>query len=255
MDTCRALKAERDIFPSGTRIDDTNHGNSLHPGVLLCCAGSESLYTTSGIPLQKGQNSYVTVATHGFPPGREIVHHPDKNGSAIGQASIRLGGTDISLMSLYPGIAYSTDVVSSNDDPTTPKTAFRALRHPDTIKIHETVWMDNPYMGRQEGIIIGVEYLTMPEDGPGSANQWTTAMWIQTSKPKDGSCGSILYTAEGDVVGFFRFVNKYGYLLALSVELLIRLGYELSPIEEQLLTTSNQNQQLSRSQSGQTARV
>jgi hypothetical protein len=58
----------------GRILDDSNYCRSLRPGVMLSCGASTSneLLTSSGVPVKRNDEHFVTVASHGFPLG-EVV--------------------------------------------------------------------------------------------------------------------------------------------------------------------------------------
>lgn len=72
---------------------------TLQPGIMLGSGGDHNeLLTTSGIIVQDVYGyHYLTLASHGFPPGREIVYHPNPNGVYVGRVHDELTDTGIAL--------------------------------------------------------------------------------------------------------------------------------------------------------------
>lgn len=71
---------------------------------MLNCGtgGGEEYFTSSGVVVRdrKGER-WLTVSSHGFPLGREIVYHPSAGNTSVGAVQKTFGGTDILLGRLH----------------------------------------------------------------------------------------------------------------------------------------------------------
>lgn len=229
--------ALRNTAPDGT-VWDTSVYDTLRPGIMLSSGGAlaSELLTTAGIAVRDDQGSrYITVASHGFPTGRENVYHPNGNGELLGTVHDRLTDTDIALVRLRSGKTFHNEKfsVSTTDDGILGGTRVGGIKSIFDLRRYETVCMNNPFVGYREGIYIGTEMKRVPADEPAVPHRWVTNQWNYLGSDLEGSmqgsCGSAVLDADDKVVSFFRFVLKSqsGFGVGIAASTLERFGYRV----------------------------
>jgi hypothetical protein len=250
-------RAFRLQHPARDLIDDTAYHNSLRPGVMLEGFHNDMqsrLRTTSGICVQSANGEkYITVAAHGFPAGiGDVVYHPtarlDPSSTSsskkphdsfwIGTIDKVFGDTDIALAKLRSGINYSRETFSdpsiSNVQP------FRSLKNPEALRSGDSVFMNTPVNGLREGVHVvtqwGLAFEATDHTKEEEAKHLEIACFSYWGNGSDvfldGCCGGIIWDANYDVIGQFRFQEKDGGKLAWvpSFEVLREQGYSLSSV-------------------------
>lgn len=228
--------------PQGVEYDDNVYTTApnalLRPGIMLSSSTrtittngvSEEICksTTSGILVAnlKGE-IFITVATHGFEEDGLVYHPNPQTGTVIGQIVDSLPGTDISIAKLNPGLRYVNEAFGTSDEPRGTRMNGYVPPHPPHLRAHDDVTMNNPYSGSCEGVIIGLG-AKIPEEGD---KEYVAHEWVEFEngeEPFDGSCGSPIINAEGNVVGLFRFKMANSSLcLTVSATELREFGYEI----------------------------
>lgn len=226
--------AKRLIASSPTIRDDTCYTPDLRPGMMLSCGtgGGEEYYTTSGVIVSdlRGEK-WLTVATNGFPIGREIVYHPSADYMSVGVVQKVFCATDISLVKLHSNIKYSSQTFGSDLH---PPQQIKSLKKPNGLRVGDILSMENPFSGYCEGSVVDAVWMSIPEDEGEEALPWViiTSFYLGNGleEPLEGSCGSPVLTKDGEVVGFFRFLAENGKGYCVSAEVLIDIGMSLSEI-------------------------
>ncbi|KAN0083831.1 hypothetical protein V8E54_002919 [Elaphomyces granulatus] len=91
-----ALKIPKHLLPDDS---DSTYVPLLRPGVMV---SSTDLLTTAGVLVKNSQNeSFITVASHGFPLEDTNVYHPDPESLLIGEVVRRIGSTGVALAKLH----------------------------------------------------------------------------------------------------------------------------------------------------------
>ncbi|KAI9849289.1 MAG: hypothetical protein M1837_004748 [Sclerophora amabilis] len=227
--------ALRQKLPSGEE-DDSDYGKTLRPGVLLNNIGHEGssdLSTTAGLPVKsKDGRKYVTVSAQGFPGLNSPVYHPNKNGSRVGTMVAKIGGTDVGLARLYSETCFSNINFSSDQEDGPTLTEFKPIKE---VRRRDLVFMDTPYSGRCDGVIIGRTFESNP---PGSGNEeeeWIVHECIYTGNGRPGmiagTCGTVLWDSDDKAVAFFQSVHpSTGMCWAVSTQCLQDLGFTIEAI-------------------------
>ena len=226
--------AKRLQEPSPTVRDDSQYLN-LRPGIMLSSGRlgqtPSELLTSSGVLVQdKDGNEFITVASHGFPNGTEVFH-PTADGIVVANITKRIRDTDIAFAKLIPGLKYENETFGT--DLSTP-TILNEICDPRQLKIGTTVFMDSPFTGFVEGMVVSRSRCRVPA---GSEHWWIRLEWVwmgqnwQDANP-DGCCGSPMWDADGRVVAFFRYLiieGPYaGYGVGISAIELEESGYFLA---------------------------
>ncbi|KAE9370180.1 hypothetical protein N431DRAFT_484470 [Stipitochalara longipes BDJ] len=238
--------ARRMKFPTsdGQVEDDSRYPeNDLRPGVMLGGLppdGESRLITTSGVCVEAPDGTKsITVAKHGFPgPGiGQRVYQPMPrrvNGQVInqiGRISKVFGDEDIAVADLRPGIRYSRETFSEDNEPENPVRPFRNLKNPKDLKQGDTVFMNTPVNGLCEGAQITTNYKLL--DGKNLLFEIANITYFGNGSGTffNGCCGGVLWDAKFDVVGQFRFINDEDKLAyGPTFEALRLAGYGLSSI-------------------------
>ncbi|KAL1968656.1 hypothetical protein VTN77DRAFT_1482 [Rasamsonia byssochlamydoides] len=162
---------------------------------------------------------YITVATHGFPLGKE-VYHPDTNGVIIADIERHLGKTDISLARLRPGFRYENVTFESDASNPIPLTNIRNF---STLLFAERLYMDNSFTGYLGALLVLKDYCRIPvDDSTVPKYHWVWQKWMYLGQRtlEDqllGSCGSPIWDRNGDLVGFFRYLITQGPMAGWAV--------------------------------------
>ena len=229
-------KALRRKLPAGREPDDVAYAQ-LRPGVMVASfdqyrPSEFDVMTTSGICLKSPTSAkkYITVAKHGFPGGvGDRVMHPNRHGQCIAEVSKVFGDTDIALAELEnPFISYSRSTFSAPDAAVSP---FRNLLSVQELPVGDPIYMDTPYNGRCDGVLMKVEVLRIPSDEPADDVTYAIGIFGYFGNGRDtlfhGCCGAVLWNGNHDVLGQFRFpqIGPSGLCYCLTFETLKELGY------------------------------
>ncbi len=234
-EAARRLKEPTDVVR-----DDSTYDMLLRPGVMVVCPALDfqgcpypgPFLTTSGLKVQKGADTYMTVASHGFALGEEDVHHPapQADGSSkIGQVEIRLGDTDIALVKLTSGMSYTNELFQNHLFP--PMRVGQVRPYFEMVQA-EALYMDNPFTGFRGGMFVGYRFEKLPSDEPVAAFPWVRQMWLWAGQGRtqeaEGSCGSVVVDKEAKAVCFYRFLAESVVALGVAATELARFGFEIS---------------------------
>lgn len=229
--------ARRLVSPTATVRDDTSYSPHLRPGIMLSCGsalGGAELFTSSGVIVKDKQgDTWLTVASHGFPRGSSTVYHPNPNHPPIGTIEKRFPGTDISLAKLHTGFSYAAHTFVTDLQPATEITALGVPAELG-IKLGDVLRMENAFTGYCEGVFIGNVWQAIPADEVTDRVPWVIFnnfyLGNGLEEPVDGCCGCPVLTDAGVLVGLFRFLTNYGVAYCVSAEVLIAMGMTLSSI-------------------------
>ena len=202
-------KALRRKVPAG-RVPDNEAYAELRPGILVASRSSghedNDDMTTSGVCLKSPSGKkYITVATQGFPGGvGDEVRHPSRHGQLIAQVAKVFGNSDIALAELG-NVRYSRETFSAHDAPVSP---FGNIANIFQSKIGDSIYMDTPYNGRCEGILMKLDALRL-DDGPADEVEYLIGFFAYFGNGADtlfeGCCGGVLWNSDHDVLGQFRY--------------------------------------------------
>jgi hypothetical protein len=226
----------RGTEPKGTVWDATHYGD-LRPGMMISCGGSlatPELLTTSGIGVKDEYGSrYFTIASHGAPPGRESIYHPDLHGTLLGRVHDRLADSGIALVRLSPLQTYHNETFGAQlSDCTISSQRVHRIRDAFTIKRGDFVTMNSPFSGYCIGMHMGTEKKKVPSDDPVVPHIWITSAWSYfgngIEEPMNGCCGAAILDDDGLVISFFRFVTSLGFGIGAAASTLSKWGYKVS---------------------------
>ena len=225
-------KALRRKPPIGRTADNEAYGY-LRPGVMIASKGEPyDVMTTSGVCLRSPSGSkYITVAKHGFPWGvGDHVLHPNRNGHMIGEVVKVFGETDIALAKLA-GVHYLRETFSEINAAVQP---FTSLVDFAEHQVGEFVFMDTPYNGRCEGVLMKSVCRRLPADEPADNVECVVGSFTYFGNGGDtlfdGCCGAVVWNSKYGVLGQFRFQQEGTDELCYcpSFSMLKGLGYSLS---------------------------
>lgn len=193
------------------RIPDNEAYTDLRPGMMVVSKSSShenyNVMTTSGVCLQSSSGTkYITVAKHGFPGGvGDQVLHPDRDGRIIAEVSKVFGETDIALAKLAD-VHYSKETFSALDAPVSP---FRSLLDANQLQVGGFIYIDTPYNGRCEGILVKVDVLEIPSDEHADGFEYVIGAFAYFGNGADalveGCCGGVIWNCNHDIIGQFSF--------------------------------------------------
>ena len=225
--------ALRNKIPFGVERDDTVYANSpnalLRPGIMLSSSYRNGTFksTTSGILVADTNGElFITVATHGF-ESDGLVYHPDpQKGHIIGRIVTSIPNTDISFARLNPGLRYINETfgVPPQDNGVLIKSISPG--YSPHLRSYDDLTMNNPFSGGCEGTLLAtgakisdINNLTYVK------HQWS--IFENGDTPVEGSCGSPILDARGNVIGLFQFqVAESDMCLSVSALELREHGYE-----------------------------
>ncbi|MCJ1260733.1 hypothetical protein MMC22_000595 [Lobaria immixta] len=227
--------AFRDTEPNNTVWDQSKY-EILQPGLMLGSGGAHNeLLTTSGIVVKDRYGyEYLTLGSHGFPLGREIVYHPNANGITVGEVHDRITDTDIALLRLAPSQRFSNITFGARlcDGTTISPQHIQGIKNPYQMRRFDTITMNSPFTGYCEGLYMGTGKLRVPADDPVVLHNWVTTSWTYfgngRDEPMEGCCGSPLLDEDGFVVSFFRFLNRSGLGVGIAATTLETWGYTVA---------------------------
>lgn len=225
--------AFRNTEPAGTIWDEAFY-KTLQPGIMLSSGGIfNELLTTSGIVVEDEFGyKYLTLVSHGFPLGKEMVYHPNRNGVFLGRVHDRLTDTDIALLRLSTSQVYQNETFGAklSDGTTVNPQIIRGIKNLFMMKRYDKVTMNNPFSGHCVGVHLGIEKGRVPSDENVLEHEWVTNEWSYFgntgNEPMEGSCGSPILDEEGNVVSFFRFLNTKGWAVGIAASTLEIRGYK-----------------------------
>jgi hypothetical protein len=228
--------AFRNTEPAGTIWDQTTY-QIVQPGIMLSSGsggGANELLTTSGVLVKdKYGFTYLTLASHGFPLGRESIFHPNANGLLLGRVHDRLTDTDIALgrISSSQEIRNETFGARLSDDTSILPQKINGIKDLFSVRKFDEVTMNNPFSGYCVGVHIGVQQLRVPSDDPVIDHTWITNEWIYFGnghdEPMNGCCGSPVLDETDQVVSFFRFLTPSGFAVGVAASTLETWGYKV----------------------------
>lgn len=181
--------------------------------------------------------NYLTMASHGFPLGRESVYHPNANGAGLGRVHDRLTDSNIALLRISSSQGFRNETFAARllDGTNIPPQKICGILDPIDIRTYDEVTMNNPFSGYCIGVHIGVQQTKVPSDDPAAEHRWITHEWTYfgngLDEPMDGCCGSPILDQSGNVVSFFRFLTASGMGVGVAASTLEAWGYHVaSPV-------------------------
>jgi hypothetical protein len=221
-DAAFRLKDPRHLQP-----DDSTYIPLLRPGVMV---SSTNLLTTAGVLVKNSQNeSFMTVASHGFPLQDTDVHHPDPDGPLIGEVVRRIGHTNIALVKLHDNIRFENRTFQNLLQP--DGVILSGISDPFAIKSFSTITMDNPFTGLIDGQFLTKSMVKLYSTDS-DEHLWTVQNWLwygqDAAMPVAGSCGSAIWDMNGKVLAFFRWLNGEGIGIGVAASELVFEGFTLA---------------------------
>lgn len=228
-------KAARRKLPTG-RVPDNEVYGDLRPGVMITSKSIDQdkydAMTTSGVCLRSPSGAkYITVAKHGFPGGvGDHVLHPTRDGHRIAEVDKIFGETDIALARLAD-VHYSKETFSAVDCPVRP---FRKILDSKQTRIGDLIFMDTPFNGRCEGVLIKVDALRITSDEPAHPVDYIIGHFAYFGNGADtlfdGCCGGVIWNSDHDILGQFGFQQEGSDQLCYcpSFDILGYSGYTIS---------------------------
>lgn len=226
--------AFRNTEPAGTVWDQTLY-QTLKPGIMLSSGGGlNELLTTSGIVVEDDYGyKYLTLASHGFPSGRESVYHPNSNGVLLGRVHDRLKASDVALLKISSSQGFHNETFGARlpDGTNILPQKICGFSDPFVMRRYDEVSMNNPFTGYCIGIHVGVQQSKIPSDDPLVQHDWVTNEWTYfgngLDEAMDGCCGSPVLDHNGNVVSFFRFLTTSGLAVGVAASTLSTRGYHV----------------------------
>lgn len=224
----------RNTESAGTTWDHSQY-SMVQPGIMLGSGGElNELLTTSGIIVKDNDgHNYLTVASHGFPAGRDNVYHPNVNGSRLGRIHDRLINTDIALLRLSPSQHFDNITFGArfSDGTTEPPLQICGIKSTFAMQSYELVSINNPFNGFCEGLFMGSGKYRLPADGPVANHKWVSTVWVYygngRAEPMKGSSGSPILDKDGFLIGFFRYLTPSGLAVGIGASTLETWGYSV----------------------------
>ncbi|KAK2812177.1 hypothetical protein FQN50_001534 [Emmonsiellopsis sp. PD_5] len=222
----------------GDIYDDSQY-TVLRPGIMLSSGVEEEsgqeLLTTSGILVRdRNGNQYMTAASHGFPLGQKVFH-PHQNGREIGEAIMELPYTDVALVKLHDNETFLNEFFESNHLQKAAPSLRGSIPSSD-VTSGNTVFMDSPFIGYEEGTVGCHAVTRIPTHDPhGLATmEWIETRWDYFGQGSaqnyiDGAHGSVIWDGDGKILGFFRYTPASGHFVdwrhSFSADHLIDKGF------------------------------
>jgi hypothetical protein len=221
------LSAVRVIKPAGTVYDDTRYdlgGNRLQPGVMISSGVFERTENgqtleswssaTAGVLVQDSKTGakFMTIPTYVLQnsDSRDVYHPDPKNGVVIGTAVLDLDETDITLVKLNDDITFENVTFETEIQDATQITSIKD--HRDYLR-GDPIWMNNPYTGLCDGQHNGP--LRRIEGYPDNIRRYEEfySMFENhvATEPIAGCCGSAIIHEDGQLVGFYHFIDDEGF--------------------------------------------
>ena len=83
-----------------------------------------------------------------------------------------------------------------------------AISEPPHPRAHDPIFMDSPFSGICEGVVLGLGgYIHEPQGNV----QYVEHVWMEFQNNAgvvDGSCGSPILNVDGQILGFFRCAKR-----------------------------------------------
>jgi hypothetical protein len=238
------LSAVRVIKPAGTVYDDTRYdlcGNRLRPGVMISSGVFERTdngqtleswsSATAGVLVQDSKTGakFMTIPTHvlQISDSRDVYHPDPKNGVVIGTAVHDLDKTNITLVKLNDDITFENTTFETEIQDGTQITSVRDYRD---LRRMDNIWMNNPYTGLCDGQHIGMACRIegYPEDTMRYKEIFSMFENHVATEPIAGCCGSAIIHEDGQLVGFYHFLDDEGFSVAVSAEELTKRGFTIA---------------------------
>ena len=101
-----------------------------------------------------------------------------------------------------------------------------AISEPPHPRAHDPIFMDSPFSGICEGVVLGLGgYIHEPQGNV----QYVEHVWMEFQNNAgvvDGSCGSPILNVDGQILGFFRYAKRDENLYyGVAADQLLPLGY------------------------------
>lgn len=149
----------------------------------------------------------------------------------IGEICDGIDGSDIALVRLEDGLTFS-------HEPFFPvrfePPAITGLKGFARVRYYDHLYFDSPFSGFAEAQVLGKTFEKIPGDEDGAPNHWIHALVTKTSVSeecvKEGTCGSVVWDDDGEAVAFFQYAEGVEKAHMVSVEGLIRAGFQVEAI-------------------------
>lgn len=233
------LPARRKINPQpDIDVVDNSGYDVLRPGVLINSritrghAHSVVLSTTSGLLVQNSSGDrYMTGAYHGVEDSASRIGEEERTNQIFGDVTHEFPALDISLLQLRDGVKFVNETFEDENGVAPKFTRF--VNSDDDVTNWQTN-LNSPYTGTMAGVVLrkSIKY-----EGQGN---YTMYQWDYIGQPEGfvnpvsmppGICGSVIWSDEGIIMGFFRFYISegayQGFCVSLSASELARKGFSL----------------------------
>ena len=157
--------AMRSIEPTDLVLDNTDYiqqsDGLLRPGDMFSSsndANGKYKCSTSGV-LVRDPNGQVliTAAAHTFNPDGLVYHPTPSNGPPIGRVIHQCPLLDLALVKLNRGTCYINECFHTESGSTGPViTGLLHSANAPPLNVYASVYMDNPFSGRCQGMITGL---------------------------------------------------------------------------------------------------
>ncbi|OAP54118.1 hypothetical protein AYL99_11653 [Fonsecaea erecta] len=223
---------------------DISMYDTLQPGLRVTSnylpdSSDAYLETTTGVLLKDSVgNEFMTVAAHGFPSeaGTTVFHvSPGETGRVIGELIMEITHTDIALVKLAATEKFSN--VTFQNDQMPESTQLRRLCPTEHYGQLSPICLDSPDSGFLDGYFMAPAFAKMSADDGSPTQHWAYTTWSYmgedaAAKLPEGMCGSAMWDANGNVLGFFRYAAVEGAMknwrAGIAADELINRGYTLA---------------------------
>ncbi|OAP53799.1 hypothetical protein AYL99_11985 [Fonsecaea erecta] len=233
------LYTRRQLDPTPESPDMSKY-DTLQPGLRVVSnsppqLGDPDTYleTTTGVLLRDSVgNEFMTVAAHGFPSeAGTVVIHASPSGRVIGELISEVSPTDIALVKLA-----KTEKFSNVTFPNARVPVLIQLKRLGRAKCFSEIYLDSPDTGLIDGIFMLQSRTRVPNDDHEPKPEWLFTSWTYmgvdaAANLPGGMCGSAMWDAEGNVLGFFKYAPVEGVMTdwcaGVAADELINRGYTL----------------------------
>jgi hypothetical protein len=178
----------------------------------------------------------ITAAAHTFNADGLVYHPTPGDGPPIGRVIHQYPLLDLALVKLNRGICYINECFHTESETAGPViTGLLPSANTPSFNVYTSVYMDNPFSGRCQGMTTG--FGVTVESFPGISHipiVWLTFNGV--SEVQEGSCGSVIWEELGHAIGFYPFESRSANSstsYAVSTKHLVEKGY--SPVHGQYI--------------------
>jgi hypothetical protein len=228
-------------------VIDTTTYDILRPGVLIRSKmlrdhAHPAVYsTTSGVIVQNvAGDKFMTAAAHGIGEGLN-VWQGDRWDRIIGEAVVEISFTDVSLLQLGEDVAFENQTFETEAGEV-PQ--FVRLQAPsEKIDMFSMCYLNSPFTGNLEGVHVAIS-ARLFKNSPYLTErlfEYNVYNWTHTGQaegndekfqPPDGTCGSVIWSDEGIITGFYHYyINEgpwAGFSASASAGHVVDAGYTLA---------------------------